>query len=104
VVPSPRLTVGLAEAARFTSSHWEPLYLVPVLPYTWVQRILAHDQLDRPGAVPTAVRNNVMGALDASWRATPGVVVYGEFLLDDQGSRSAARRPGSATRRARSAR
>jgi len=83
--PSPRLTVGLAEAARFTSSHWEPLYLVPVLPYTWVQRILAHDQIDRPGAVPTAVRNNVMGALDASWRATPGVVVYGEFLLDDQG-------------------
>jgi hypothetical protein len=83
--PSDRLTVGLAEAARYTSSHWEPLYLVPVLPYTWVQRMLQHDQLDRPGATLTAVRNNVMGALDASWKATPGVVLYGEFLLDDQG-------------------
>jgi hypothetical protein len=83
--PSPRLTVGIAEAARFTSSHWEPLYLVPVLPYTWVQRMLNHDQIDRPDAVPAEVRNNVMGALDASWRATNGVVLYGEFLLDDQG-------------------
>lgn len=85
--PSPRLTVGLAEAARFTSSTWEPLYLVPLLPYTWVQRILAHDQLDRAGTVPAAVRNNVMAALDASWQARPGVVLYGEFLLDDQGLR-----------------
>jgi hypothetical protein len=85
--PSPRLTVGLAEAARFQSDTWEPLYLVPLLPYTWVQRILAHDQLDRPGAVPTDVRNNVMAALDASWVARPGVVLYGEFLLDDQGLR-----------------
>jgi Capsule assembly protein Wzi len=85
--PSPRLTVGLAEAARFTSDTWEPLYLVPLLPYTWVQRILAHDQLDRPGALPGDVRNNVMAALDASWVARPGVVLYGEFLLDDQGLR-----------------
>lgn len=84
--PSARLNVGLAEAARFTSTTWEPLYLVP-LPYTWVQRILAHDQLDRPSANPAAVRNNVMAALDASWRARPGVVLYGEFLLDDQGLR-----------------
>jgi hypothetical protein len=83
--PCERLTVGLGEAARFTSSHWEPLYLVPVLPYTWIQRMLQHDQLDRPGDTSSFVRNNVMGALDASWRAAPGVVLYGEFLLDDQG-------------------
>ena len=91
--PSPRLTVGLAEAARYSSTRWEPLYLVP-LPYTWVQRILNHDQLDRPGADPAAARNNVMGALDVSWLAAPGAQLYGEFLLDDQGLKTS----GSPTR------
>ncbi|MEP7027318.1 MAG: capsule assembly Wzi family protein [Candidatus Eisenbacteria bacterium] len=84
--PSPRLTIGLAEAARYSSTRWEPLYLVPLLPYTWVQRILAHDQLG--GSGPGAdIRNNVMAAIDASWRARPGTLLYGEFLLDDQGLR-----------------
>ncbi len=82
--PSPRLTIGLAEAARYQSSHWEPLYLVPLLPYTWIQRILAHDQSGGAGA-SASVRNNVMAAVDAAWQARPGTVVYGQFLLDDQG-------------------
>ena len=83
--PSPRLTVGLAEAARYRSAHWEPLYVLGLLPYTWVQRIVAHDQLDRPGADAATSRNNVMAAVDAAWQARPGTVLYGQFLLDDQG-------------------
>ncbi len=82
--PSPRLTVGIAEAARYTSSHWEPLYVFSLLPYTWVQRILAEDALDGTGTAESE-RNNVMGSLDVSWQAARGHVLYGEFLLDDQG-------------------
>lgn len=83
--PNDRLSIGVAEAARYTSTTLEPLYLVSVLPFTWVQRMLAQDRLDRTGPDTTGVRNNVMAALDFSWRARPGAVVYGEFLLDDQG-------------------
>jgi len=83
--PSERLSIGVGEAARYTSSTLEPLYLVSVLPFTWVQRMLAQDRLDRTGTDTTGVRNNIMAALDFSWRALPSVNVYGEFLLDDQG-------------------
>jgi hypothetical protein len=82
--PSPRLTVGLGEAVRYTSATWQPLYLVSLLPYTWVQRLLAQDALDGTGAAEPN-RNNVMAALDASWVVQPGRTLYGEFLLDDQG-------------------
>ncbi len=83
--PSERLSIGLGEAARYTSSTLEPLYLVSILPYTWVQRMLAQDRLDRAVTDTAGVRNNVMAALDVSWRALPGAVAYGELLLDDQG-------------------
>lgn len=82
--PSPRLSVGLAEAARYTSSHWEPLYVFSLLPYTWVQRMLAEDALDGSGTQEPE-RNNVMASADVSWQAARGHVLYGEFLLDDQG-------------------
>jgi hypothetical protein len=83
--PSERLSIGLGEAARYTSNTLEPLYVVSILPFTWVQRMLAQDRLDRIGPDTTGIRNNVMAALDFSWRARPGATVYGEFLLDDQG-------------------
>jgi hypothetical protein len=91
--PSPALTVGLHEAARYTSAQWEPLYLVPLLPFTFVQRLLNEDGLDRAGDAQT-VRNNVMGGLDVTWRPAAGAELRGELLLDDQNLRS----EGSPTR------
>ncbi len=91
--PSPALTIGLHETARYTSSHWEPLYVVSLLPYTFVQRLLSEDQVDATGDAES-IRNNVMGGLDATWRPAPGVEVHGELLLDDQNVKTA----GSPTR------
>jgi hypothetical protein len=93
--PTPQWTIGLHEAARYTSSQWEPLYVVPLLPFTFVQRLLSEDALDREGegdAEP--LRNNVMGGLDVTWRPSPGARLSGELLLDDQNLKTA----GSPTR------
>jgi hypothetical protein len=85
--PSPRLTIGLGEAVRYTSATWQPLYVISLLPYTWTQRVLAEDALDGTGAAEPN-RNNVMAGFDASWVAAQGRTLYGEFLLDDQGLKS----------------
>ncbi|MGD8394754.1 MAG: capsule assembly Wzi family protein [Candidatus Eiseniibacteriota bacterium] len=79
----PRLRIGFAEGARYDSG-LEPLYLVGIVPYTLVGRLLERDQDDR--ASDSRVRNNVIWDLDASWRAGDGTLLYGEFLLDDLGT------------------
>jgi hypothetical protein len=77
---SPALGFGLAEAVRYTSPHWEPLYVLSVVPFTLVQRMLAQDH---PGGAADSQRNNVMVSADARWRALPGTTLYGELALDD---------------------
>lgn len=81
----PRLSFGVAEAARYSSAQWEPLYVVSVIPYTLVQRMLDEDTAERGDS---AARNNVMASLDLRWRATRGLTLYGELLLDDLTFRS----------------
>jgi hypothetical protein len=78
-VPLPSLSFGVQEAARYSSSHWEPLYVVGILPYALVQRLLQTDALEDSGSV----RNNVELGFDARWRLLPGTTLYGEFLIDD---------------------
>ena len=80
--PSSTVEVGVAEAVRYSSPTWEPLYVFPLLPFTWVQRLAAQDTLGS-GRGGAALRNNVMASIDVSWRARAGNVLYGEFLLDD---------------------
>jgi hypothetical protein len=75
----PTLTLGLAEAVRYTSPHWEPLYVLSVVPFTLVQRMLAQDHA---GAADSQ-RNNVMISADVRWRALPGTTFYGELMFDD---------------------
>ncbi len=91
--PSPALTIGLHETARYTSSHWDPLYVISLLPYTFVQRLQSEDQVDGSGEAGS-IRNNVMAGLDATWHPAPGARLHGELLLDDQNLKTA----GSPTR------
>jgi hypothetical protein len=74
---SPRLHLGVSEAARYHASNWEPLYVVSVIPFTLVQRMQQQDGGD------STVRNNVMVAGDVRWRAARGTTLYGELLFDD---------------------
>ncbi len=77
--PASSLRIGIAEAARYRSESWEPLYLVGVVPYVLVQRLMVQDQPDSAGSL----RNNVLISVDLAWRISPGTRVYAEGLIDD---------------------
>ncbi|MEO5989060.1 MAG: hypothetical protein ABIU54_08235 [Candidatus Eisenbacteria bacterium] len=74
------LRLGATETARYRSSGYQGAYLVSVIPFTLVQRLLDQDAgVDTTGAL----RNNILLGLDAAWRVADGTRVYGELLIDD---------------------
>jgi len=84
--PTPRLTVGVTEMARFDGTSQAPLYLIPFVPYSfWEKR----PKSTTVGAIPgdstgTAfTKNNVLQSVDASWTPRRGWRLWGEFMLDD---------------------
>ena len=84
--PTPRLTVGVTEMARFDGTSQAPLYLIPFVPYSfWEKR----PKSTTVGAIPgdsTGVafsKNNVLQSVDASWTPRRGWRLWGEFMLDD---------------------
>jgi hypothetical protein len=77
--PTASLRLGIAEAARYHSTRWAPLYLIGVLPYSLVQNLMVQDEPDSVASL----RNNVMLAFDAAWRFLPGSRAYAELLIDD---------------------
>ncbi len=80
---TPRLRLAFAEGARYDGGI-EPLYLVGIIPYTLVGRLLESDNEARES--DALVRNNVMWDLDASYLLRDGVELYGELLIDDLGT------------------
>jgi len=84
---TPRLTLGLAEAARYTSGGVDLLYASGLLPYTVVERIQIRDaSVDSLRALERA---NVMASADVSFRVSHGLTLYGELLVDDYATESA---------------
>jgi hypothetical protein len=81
--PQAELRIGLAEGSRYNASGFEPLYLIGIIPYPVVTRLLLRDSEDP--ATAGAVRDNVMWSLDATWTAHRGLEFYGELLIDDLG-------------------
>ena len=79
----PDRELSLSELARFDGTRNAPLYLLPVIPYSHLEKrilkssTLPSDSLDRLG------KNNVMWAFDAAWRVQPGLRLYGEAAVDD---------------------
>lgn len=79
----PSVEMGFSELARFDGSANAPPYLIPVMPYSLLDRRarglgpVSGDTLGRRG------RNNVMLAADFTWTWRPGTRLYGEVLLDD---------------------
>jgi len=84
--PSSRLNVGVTEMARFDGTGQAPLYLVPLVPYSFWEK--------RPKSAPTGVipgdttgvaftKNNVLVAGDVSWIPRPGLRLWGELMVDD---------------------
>ena len=81
--PHARFRLGLAEGSRYNSSGLQPLYLIGIIPYPVVTRLLLRDNDNRE--TDPSVRDNVMWSLDGTWRAHPRLSLYGELLIDDLG-------------------
>ena len=76
-----KLTLGLAEAVRYSNDGIDLLYGIGLLPYTLVDRI--HVRQATSDSVKNAVRSNIMVSTDAEFRLSPSLTLYGEFLVDD---------------------
>ncbi|HET7903993.1 MAG TPA: capsule assembly Wzi family protein, partial [Candidatus Eisenbacteria bacterium] len=79
-------TAGFTELARFDGTSQAPLYMMPLVPYSfWEKR----PKTSPAGAVPgdtsgvALAKNNVLWAADFAWTPRPGWRAWGEFLLDD---------------------
>ena len=80
----PRLSVGACEMARFDGTSQVPLYLIPLVPYSfWEKRPKTGGVSPADTSGEQLRKNNVMWSADASWLARPGIRLFGEFLLDD---------------------
>ena len=84
---APRWTLGVSEAARYSSSGLDPLYAVGLLPYTVIERIRIREASN--DSLRSLERANVMASADVSFRATRGLTLYGELLVDDYASEAA---------------
>jgi hypothetical protein len=83
---TPRLTLAVAEAARFQGGPGF-LYLSGVVPYTLVERLDLQDELS--DSTRSFSRNNVLWSADVEWRAFENALLYGEVLADDIATKSA---------------
>jgi len=77
---TPRLTIAVAEAARYQGGA-HALYLLGIVPYTLVERL---DLQAAPSdSTRHFARNNVLWSADVAWRAAPATLLYAEVLADD---------------------
>ena len=82
--PSAGLDVGLAELARFDGAASAPLYLLPLMPYSHLEKRAGLLTAVTEDSVRDArAKNNVMWTADLTWRVAPGARVWGELVVDD---------------------
>jgi len=83
---SPRLNVGATELARFDGTSQAPLYLMPLVPYSfWEKRPKTSLASSVPGDTSGVAfaKNNVLWSADVSWIPRNGVRLWGELMVDD---------------------
>jgi hypothetical protein len=79
--PGSRFLIGASEVARYESPSPELLYVMNLIPYTVVERLLLMDTED--SSERQNQRNNVLWSADVSARLARGHVAYAEALADD---------------------
>ena len=79
----PSVEMGFTEYARFDGTSSLPLYLIPVVPFSLIDRRVSGESSVPSDSLQDHARNNVMYTADLSWTWRPGVRLYGELLVDD---------------------
>jgi hypothetical protein len=83
VRPGASLDLALSELARFDGVANAPLYLLPVIPYSLIERrVIKSSDLPADSLAGTS-QNSVMWVADVTWRVRPGTRLYGEIAVDD---------------------
>ena len=83
VRPSASLDLAFSELARFDGVADAPLYLIPVIPYSLVEKRLIESSDLPADSLEQKFKNNLMWTADLTWRAVPGARLYGEVAVDD---------------------
>ena len=78
---TPKITLGVAEAVRYSSDGIDLLYGIGLIPYTIIERI--HVREASTDSTSGEARSNVMASVDVSVRPWRNLTLYGEFLMDD---------------------
>jgi hypothetical protein len=78
---NPKITLGVAEAVRYSSDGIDLLYGIGLIPYTIIERI--HVREASTDSTRGEERSNVMASLDLSVKPWRDLTLYGEFLMDD---------------------
>jgi Capsule assembly protein Wzi len=79
--PTPRLSIGFSEGARYQANGLHPLYVSGIVPYTLVERFDLQDNMNDPER--ETQRNNVLWSIDGVLRFSDHGLVYAELLADD---------------------
>ncbi len=83
VRPGASLDLALSELVRFDGVANAPLYLLPTIPYSLIERRLIKSSDLPTDSLEGTFKNNVMWTADVTWRARPGARLYGEIAVDD---------------------
>ena len=81
-----RVTAGFTELARFDGTSQAPLYLMPLVPYSYWEK---RPKTTPAGALPgdttgvALAKNNVLWSADLTWHVRPGARAWGELMVDD---------------------
>ena len=83
VRPGANLDLALSELARFDGVANAPLYLLPVIPYSLIEKRLIKSSDLAADSLERSFKNNLMWTADVTWRTRPGTRLYGEIAVDD---------------------
>ena len=83
VRPVASVDLAFAELARFDGAANAPLYLVPLIPFSLVEKRLLQSSDLPADSLEREFKNNLMWTADFTWRASPGARLYGEVAVDD---------------------
>ena len=81
--PTQRLDLSFGELARFDGTASVPLYLLPVVPYSLIEKRIIDDSSLPSDSLNGLGKNNVMWTMDAAYQARPYLRTYGELAIDD---------------------
>lgn len=81
--PGESVDLALAELARFDGTANVAPYLLPVIPFSLIEKRNIASSALPSDTLESRFKNNVMWQADVAWRWKPGVRLYGECVVDD---------------------